>query len=88
MLIIFMIPFICYLKEENNINTVLSYLYGILFIIILIPIALPNLDSWDIIMPLSFPTVVVNLAIVSLSVLILVESARKKLIIRSQEDGV
>lgn len=88
MLIIFMIPFIFYLKEENNINTVLSYLYGILFIIILIPIALPNIDSWDIIMPLSFPTVVVNLAIVSISFLILLESAKKRLIVRSQEDGV
>lgn len=87
MLIIFMIPFIFYLKEEKNIHTCLSYIYGILFIVILIPIALPNIDSWDIIMPLSFPTVVVNLAIVSLSVLILLESVRKKFIIRSQKRG-
>lgn len=78
-LILFIIPLLFYLKEEKDNDDNFSFLYGILFVSILIPIALPNIESPDsYIYPLSFPTLIINISILLMSGLILLQSLKVK----------
>lgn len=79
LLILFIIPFLFYLKEEMDNTSYHNYLYGILFIIIMIPMALPTIDSFNAYKyPLTLPTFIINLAIFLLSIFIFAESIYKK----------
>lgn len=83
LLILFIIPFLFYLKEEQENISYFNCLYGVLFIIILIPLALPAIDSFkDYKYPLTLPTLIINLTILSLSLLILIEAVYKKLLLK------
>lgn len=79
LLILFIIPLLFYLKEEKNNDSYFNYFYGILLIIIMIPMALPAIESFNAYKyPLTLPTFIINLAIFLLSILILAESIYKK----------
>lgn len=78
LLILFIIPFLFYLKEEKFYNGYLTYLYGILFVIIMIPIALPSIgDANAVKFPLTLPTFIINMALLTMYILILLESLKK-----------
>lgn len=82
-LIYFIAAVIVYFKEENFVKNNFSYLYRILFLIIFLPLALPsisNMDIEDAKLPITLPTIIINFAIVSMSVFMIIEGItyRKK----------
>lgn len=75
LLILFILPFLFYLKEEKNNKSYLNYFYGILFIIIILPMSLPAIESFNTyVYPLTLSVLIINVAIFLLSTLIIVET--------------
>ena len=78
LLILFIIPFLFYLIEEKVNESYFNNLYGALFVVILIPIALPSIDSLGIYyFSLALPTIIINMALLLVSLMILLESLGK-----------
>lgn len=76
-LTLFILPFICFLRADKR-PDVFRFVYGVLFIIILIPLCLPSMEylEWKIerpLQPLTMSTLIENIAICLLTVCILIE---------------
>lgn len=75
-LILFLIPLISYLKEENLFSTRKHCVFSILYLIIFLPMALPIVPQLDVVnakFPLNMPTLIINLAITFMSILLLLD---------------
>lgn len=74
-LLLFVPSLISYFNEEKTYKNFTSILYRILFLVLFIPIYLPTLSQFDtgVLMPLSYPTIIINCAILLLITCLLIE---------------
>lgn len=76
--LIFLIPsLIVYMKKEYIALNGFSYLYRILFFIILVPLALPSaayMDFYDAKLPITWPTIIVNFALIIFAAAMILEN--------------
>lgn len=72
-LIFLIIPIVQFLNDYNNFNShIPNWIITLLFIITQVPLALPSLAQWDILdakFPLTYPTLIINLAICGIALL-------------------
>lgn len=77
-MLLFVPALISYLNEEKEYKNFMSVVYRVLFLILFIPIYLPGLAILDpdVVMPLNYPTIILNCAIILMVVGILVEGVK------------
>lgn len=82
-LLLFVLPVICFLGTDKN-PSLYDYLYGLLFLFILIPLCLPKMEYLEyetdfLKLPLTMSTLIENIAICALAACILIEGVSKYL---------
>lgn len=75
-LILMFIPFISLIAVKKEIYCTMDYVYRILFAFMLIPIALPAIPEMDfagVRLPITYPTIIINLDILIMSIALLIQ---------------